>query len=96
MSILPNEDWRGEHLWHVPRAPKPDPVSPPRGFISDHVHAKICRLGREGLICGKIAQQTGVSVWKVRDVLTRAGIDYALGKPATVKRVNKRLKAKLG
>ena len=87
MSINPpQDDWRGEHLIRVPRAPKPEPSAPPKGFVSEHIKNRVYDMARKGEFVPKIAQRTGLTAGKVRDLLIKEKIDFKRAKPATTGR----------
>lgn len=77
------DTWRGEHLIVIPRAPKPEPTATPKGFVSEHIKARVYDMARKGEFIPKIAQHTGLNAAKVRDLLIKAGIDFKRAKAPT-------------
>lgn len=77
------DTWRGEHLITVPRAPKPEPGQPPKGFVPDAIRSNIHRLAREGKSCPQIARELGLMSHMVRNLLLRDGVDFVREKNAT-------------
>ena len=80
------DNWRGEHLIVIPRAPKPEPAATPKGFVSKHIKDRVYDMARKGEFVPKIAQHTGLTAGKVRDLLIKEKIDFKRAKPATTGR----------
>lgn len=87
MSLNPSQDdWRGEHLIRVPRAPKPE-APPPKGYLPPDIKARVYDMGRNGSFVPQIAKATGLTVARVRAMLIQEGIDFKRAKlSATGKR----------